>query len=63
MTPHEFIAKWRNGGDERRDWHSFFDDLCRLVGHPTPREADGMQLACNTARSRTSQVKRRESAE
>ena len=40
MTPQEFIAKWRNGGDERRDWHSFFDDLCRLVGHPTPREAD-----------------------
>lgn len=40
MTPHEFISKWRNGGDERRDWHSFFDDLCRLVGHPTPREAD-----------------------
>lgn len=40
MTPHEFISKWRNGGDERRDWQSFFDDLCRLVGHPTPREAD-----------------------
>jgi hypothetical protein len=40
MTPHEFIAKWRNGGDERRDWHSFFDDLCRLIGHKTPREAD-----------------------
>lgn len=40
MTPQEFIAKWRSGGDERRDWHSFFDDLCRLVGHKTPREAD-----------------------
>ena len=40
MTPHEFIAKWRNGGDERRDFQSFFDDLCRLVGHKTPREAD-----------------------
>lgn len=40
MTPHDFIAKWRNGGDERRDFQSFFDDLCRLVGHKTPREAD-----------------------
>ena len=40
MTPHEFIAKWRNGGDERRDAQPFFEDLCRLVGHPTPREAD-----------------------
>lgn len=40
MTPHEFIAKWRNGGDERRDAQPFFEDLCRLVDHPTPREAD-----------------------
>lgn len=40
MTPHEFIAKWRKGGDERRDAQPFFEDLCRLVGHPTPREAD-----------------------
>ncbi len=40
MTPHDFIAKWRNGGDERRDAQPFFEDLCRLVGHPTPREAD-----------------------
>lgn len=40
MTPNEFIAKWRGGGDERRDAQSFFDDLCRLVEHKTPREAD-----------------------
>lgn len=40
MTPHDFIAKWRSGGDERRDAQPFFEDLCRLVGHPTPREAD-----------------------
>ena len=40
MTPQDFIAKWRNGGDERRDFQSFFDDLCRLLGHQTPREAD-----------------------
>lgn len=40
MTPNEFIKKWRSGGDERRDWQSFFDDICRLVGHETPREGD-----------------------
>lgn len=40
MHPNDFIAKWRNGGDERRDFQSFFDDLCRLLGHQTPREAD-----------------------
>lgn len=40
MTPQDFITKWRNGGDERRDFQSFFDDLCRLLNHPTPRDAD-----------------------
>ncbi len=40
MTPHEFITKWRDGGDERRDAQPFFEDLCKLIGHPTPREAD-----------------------
>lgn len=25
MTPHEFIAKWRKGGDERRDAQPFFE--------------------------------------
>lgn len=40
MTPNEFIAKWRGGGKERAEAQSFFNDLCALVGHPTPREAD-----------------------
>ena len=40
MTPRDFIDKWKSGGDERRDAQPFFEDLCRLVGHPTPREAD-----------------------
>ncbi|AVQ00383.1 class I SAM-dependent DNA methyltransferase (plasmid) [Ahniella affigens] len=40
MLVSDFISKWRNGGDERRDAQPFFEDLCRLVGHPTPREAD-----------------------
>ncbi|WP_428384127.1 class I SAM-dependent DNA methyltransferase [Nevskia ramosa] len=40
MTPSDFIAKWKNGGDERRDSQPFFEDLCRLLGHATPRETD-----------------------
>jgi len=40
MTPNDFVAKWKNGGDERRDAQPFFEDLCRLIGHKTPKEAD-----------------------
>jgi len=40
MTPNDFIAKWRQGGVERAEAQSFFNDLCGLVGHKTPREAD-----------------------
>lgn len=40
MIASDFIAKWKNGGDERRDSQPFFEDLCRLIGHKTPREAD-----------------------
>lgn len=40
MKPNEFIAKWRGGGDERRDAQPFFEDLCRLLGRKTPKEAD-----------------------
>jgi type II restriction/modification system DNA methylase subunit YeeA len=40
MTPHQFIAKWRLGGDEKKDAQPFFEDVCRLVGHKTPKEAD-----------------------
>ena len=40
MTPHDFVAKWKVGGDERRDFQPFFEDLCRMLGHKTPREAD-----------------------
>ncbi|WP_052101402.1 class I SAM-dependent DNA methyltransferase [Novilysobacter arseniciresistens] len=40
MTPNEFIAKWRGGGKERAEAQSFFNDMCLLVGHKTPREAD-----------------------
>jgi hypothetical protein len=43
MTPHDFIAKWPNGGGERSDAQPFFEDLCRwawcrLVWDQTPRD-------------------------
>lgn len=40
MTPESFIKKWQGGGDERRDAQPFFEELCRLLGQQTPREAD-----------------------
>ena len=41
MTPGEFIAKWRASElKERSAAQSHFNDLCRLLGEPTPRDAD-----------------------
>ncbi|MCU0772379.1 MAG: class I SAM-dependent DNA methyltransferase [Verrucomicrobia bacterium] len=41
MTSAEFIRKWhRFQGKESAAYQSHFDDLCRLVGVPTPLEAD-----------------------
>ena len=41
MTPHEFIAKWRASAlKERSASQEHFIDLCRLLGEPTPAEAD-----------------------
>lgn len=41
MTPKLFISKWRNSTlKERSASQEHFIDLCRLVGHPTPAEAD-----------------------
>ncbi len=37
ITPPEFVARWRDAGfGERQGAQSFFNDLCGLVGHPTP---------------------------
>ena len=37
ITPPDFIARWSNAGfGERQGAQSFFNDLCGLVGHPTP---------------------------
>ena len=42
MTPGGFIAKWRaaSGLKERSAAQEHFIDLCRLLGEPTPAEAD-----------------------
>jgi hypothetical protein len=41
MTPREFILKWRNNAlTERASAQEHFLDLCRLLDHPTPKEAD-----------------------
>ena len=39
MTPAEFMAKWKDTSfGERQASQPMFDDICRLVGHPTPSE-------------------------
>ena len=41
MTPSEFIAKWQASElKERSAAQEHFIDLCRLLGEPTPAEAD-----------------------
>ena len=41
MGPHEFIAKWRSPVlKERSAAQEHFLDLCRVLGEPTPAEAD-----------------------
>jgi len=41
MTPAEFKRKWsRYRGKESSAYQEHFNDLCRLLQHPTPAEAD-----------------------
>jgi len=41
VEPHEFIAKWRSSVlKERSAAQEHFLDLCRVLGEPTPAEAD-----------------------
>ena len=41
MTPAEFKRKWhRYRGKESSAYQEHFSDLCRLLGQPTPAEAD-----------------------
>jgi type II restriction/modification system DNA methylase subunit YeeA len=41
LTPVAFVQKWRQAAiKERSGYQEHFIDLCRLIGHPTPIEAD-----------------------
>jgi hypothetical protein len=41
FTPHEFVSKWKRAeARERQSVQEHFIDLCRLVGHETPMQAD-----------------------
>jgi hypothetical protein len=49
MTAAEFKRKWsRYQGKETSAYQGHFDDLCRLLGQPTPAEADpsGSEFFC-----------------
>ena len=41
LSPQDFVAKWRHATlKERSAAQSHFNDLCALLGQPTPTEAD-----------------------
>ncbi len=41
LSPQEIVARWRNvTTTERAAAQSHFNDLCALLGQPTPLEAD-----------------------
>ncbi len=41
LSPQEFVDKWRKAGlKESAAAQEHFIDLCRMLGHPTPAEAD-----------------------
>ncbi len=43
MTPQQFITKWQGCQlAERAFYQQHFNDLCALVGHPTPAAQDTM---------------------
>lgn len=44
MIPSHFVSKWSKSElKERSACQEHFTDLCRLVGHPTPAEADPLE--------------------
>jgi hypothetical protein len=41
LTPQQFVEKWRVSTlKESAAYQSHFDDLCRMLEHPTPAEMD-----------------------
>lgn len=56
QTPGEFITKWKASTlKERSASQEHFLDLCRLIGHPTPAQADptGEQFTFERGASKT----------
>ena len=45
MTPQEFVSRWKDTDfSEEQGAQSFFNDLCRLVGHATPAEFSNKEV-------------------
>ncbi|MEO8356260.1 MAG: DNA methyltransferase [Chloroflexota bacterium] len=57
LTPHDFVSKWKRAeARERQQVQEHFIDLCRLVGHETPMQADptGKRFAFEMGAAKTS---------
>ena len=57
LTPQEFVSKWKRvTAREKQTYQEHFLDLCRLVGHQTPNEADptGTRFAFEMGAAKTS---------
>ncbi len=57
LTPQDFVAKWKRvSARERQVYQEHFIDLCHLVGHETPMEADpsGKQYGFEMGAAKTS---------
>ena len=55
LTPADFAQKWQGSTTtEKAGSQSHFIDLCRMLGEPTPHEADptGDHYVCETAGKR-----------
>ncbi|MBN1453939.1 MAG: class I SAM-dependent DNA methyltransferase [Anaerolineales bacterium] len=57
FTPQDFVSKWKRvTSREKQTYQEHFIDLCHLVGHQTPNEADptGMRFAFEMGTAKTS---------
>jgi SAM-dependent methyltransferase len=57
LTPQDFVSKWRRvSSREKQTYQEHFIDLCRLVDHQTPNEADptGKRYAFEMGAAKTS---------
>src|SRR5512138_741533 len=57
LTPQDFVAKWKRAeARERQSVQEHFIDLCTLVGHQTPMQADptGKRYAFEMGAAKTS---------